>query len=176
MKDDGDKKVETEKDSDDEDDKNAKPIPAFDQHRKEDPINQLVYAALKGCKIIVKTLLKKGVNINYFATSKSPDIADHTPLHAAAAGEHEHIARLLINNRANPRQSSRRLDTALHVACENSQTNIVRLLLDANKTDINNCYNDERKKPLMCACLCGNLDIIKALLDAKANVDAQALG
>ena len=140
----------------------------------------LCHAAMKGHKDIAELLIRKGANVNL-----------HEPLLLALAHQHTCVAKLLISNGTNINQknvcrklgNSKRLEcflcdgrapvTALHIAVDNGDLEIVKLLIE-NKAALcarngnQMCYQD----PLHIALKRSNPEIAECLIRAGSNVNA----
>jgi len=141
----------------------------------------LCHAAMKGHKDIAELLIRKGANVNL-----------HEPLLLALAHQHTCVAKLLISNGTNINQkkvwvqetfSRNELEcflcdgrapvTALHIAVDNGDLEIVKLLIE-NKAALcarrgnQMCYQD----PLHIALKRSNPEIAECLIRAGSNVNA----
>ena len=135
----------------------------------------LCHAAMKGHKDIAELLIRKGANVNL-----------HEPLLLALAHQHTCVAKLLISNGTNINQKKvcrkelecflcdgRAPVTALHIAVDNGDLEIVKLLIE-NKAALcarngnQMCYQD----PLHIALKRSNPEIAECLIRAGSNVNA----
>ena len=141
----------------------------------------LCHAAMKGHKDIAELLIRKGANVNL-----------HEPLLLALAHQHTCVAKLLISNGTNINQKKvwvqetfsrnelecflcdgRATVTALHIAVDNGDLEIVKLLIE-NKAALcarrgnQMCYQD----PLHIALKRSNPEIAECLIRAGSNVNA----
>lgn len=112
-------------------------------------------------------LVSKGANVN------APyGIDKDTPLHFAADAGHEAIVQLLLTNGAILDQP---FDGPLFRAIPEGHESIVRLLL-AHGADVNNRDSLFGATPLISACAFGRTNVVKVLLDNKADINAQTKG
>ena len=141
----------------------------------------LCHAAMKGHKDIAELLIRKGANVNLYK-----------PLLLALEHKHTCVAKLLISNGTNINQkkvwvqetfSRNELEcflcdgrapvTALHIAVDNGDLEIVKLLIE-NKAALcarngnQMCYQD----PLHIALKSSNPEIAECLIRAGSNVNA----
>ena len=137
----------------------------------------LCHAAMKGHKDIAELLIRKGANVNLYK-----------PLLLALEHKHTCVAKLLISNGTNINQKKvcrkelecsveccdgRAPVTALHIAVDNGDLEIVKLLIE-NKAALcarngnQMCYQD----PLHIALKRSNPEIAKCLIRAGSNVNA----
>ena len=137
----------------------------------------LCHAAMKGHKDIAELLIRKGANVNLYK-----------PLLLALEHKHTCVAKLLISNGTNINQKKvcrKKLEcsveccdgrapvTALHIAVDNGDLEIVKLLIE-NKAALcarngnQMCYQD----PLHIALKRSNPEIAECLIRAGSNVNA----
>lgn len=106
----------------------------------------------------------------------APDRNGYTPFHTACQrGSIDTVAYLLENrvpHTIDINLPNKTGDTPLHTACLRRRPTIASLLLEANEVDINQ-RNHSRETALHCACRRGWTDIIKLLLDHKADMHAR---
>lgn len=119
---------------------------------KKPPRGALVEATQMGDEETVKSLLKKGANVNEI-NPRSPD--DGTPLICAASASNTEIARLLIDRGADLEKKNGIGDTALIVAIRGGYTEVVRLLVDkgANVDARNNDGDTALMEASRCNCI-----------------------
>lgn len=136
------------------------------------PTNDFLEAARDGKYDLVREMLAHA--------AASLVVAEHrwdskTALHLACFGDHLEVAQLLLKSGANVAAVDWFKRTPLHDACMKSDSSLkmVRLLLD-NGADTETKDNDGWT-PLHFACEKLNLEIIRLLLQRKANIDAQKL-
>ncbi|KAL5089141.1 hypothetical protein Trisim1_005994 [Trichoderma cf. simile WF8] len=86
---------------------------------------------------------------------------------AAIRGDANTVGRLLATNKVDPDSKDKRAGrTALSWATENGHTEVVQLLLDTNKVNVNS-VNSDGSTPLHYASLRQHEDIVKVLLDTR---------
>lgn len=95
-------------------------------HISREGLTPLVCAAGIGHKLIVKTLIAKGAEVDRRETN-----AGLTPLITAVMNGQEAVARILLDAGADIDQLSRVGTTALSTACYKGYENLVRMLLEA---------------------------------------------
>lgn len=109
-------------------------------------------------------------NINKFINVNCANYKGYTPLHAAAVYGQTNILKMLIGYGADVNSLTiSEQYTALHLAVQNRMNEIVNVLLDFEKCDLNkqdNCGNSV----LHYACLVGDADIISRLLKHGADL------
>ncbi len=123
--------------------------------------NALLYATQGGHYNIVETLLMAKSDVN-FATKCSRE----TALTLASQRGKDDLVRLLLNYKANIDHESKS-GTALSCAAQGGHIDIVRMLLEAGaQTESGN-----GQTPLMLASYCHHVQVMKLLLEYKANVN-----
>jgi ankyrin repeat protein len=129
-------------------------------------------AAYQGLHDEVARLLGEGVDINSLGRSWG------TALHAASSAGKGIIVELLVNRGADPQMCLRPLGTALQAACRGSSLDVVTILLaagaDPNISSGNITGNMFETSALHVASSRGDESIVKMLLEAGANVNAEA--
>jgi uncharacterized protein len=93
----------------------------------EDGISGLHLAAFYGLADTASELLARGAKVDV------PDSLQTTPLMYAASAGHSETARLLLRTGANPGLSCARGCTALHRACQNRHSAVVRALVECTQ-------------------------------------------
>lgn len=119
-------------------------------------------SALDGNMEKVKELINGGVNVN------SPDSEGHTALMFAAFNGHSDIVLTLLESEAAIDRRDLMGRTALLYASTGPFPETVKILLDKG-AEPNIVDSDEHFSPLMHAAAEGNLDVVKILLEFKAN-------
>ncbi|XP_063168598.1 B-cell lymphoma 3 protein [Candoia aspera] len=96
-----------------------------------------------------------------------------TPLHLAVITAQPSLVKLLLSHRASPMVLDRNGQTALHLACEHGSHRCLQELLDGSPTPLDlEARNFEGFTPLHLAVGASSRDIVLALLDHGADVDA----
>lgn len=97
----------------------------IDSHSK-DGFTPLALASFFGNTDVAEFLVNQGANVELPATN--PMLV--APIHAAVAGKHRAIARMLVENGANVNARQQHGWAPLHAAAQNGDEELVRLLLD----------------------------------------------
>lgn len=113
-------------------------------------------------------LLKLGVNIN------APCSRQRTPLMQAAKHGNETVARLLLENGADPLLEEFRSETALHIAALHGHDAILNRLLEAGANI--NAVNSRRTIPIQEAANANKLSIVKKLLKLHRDAEMNPVG
>ncbi|PWT83075.1 MAG: hypothetical protein C5B57_07555, partial [Blastocatellia bacterium] len=121
-------------------------------------------AAKQGDSAAVRTLLRKGVDVN----TAEPD--GTTALHWAVRANHLETARLLVSAGANVNLATRYDVTPLSLAATNGSTVLIRTLLKAGANP--NARGIAGETTLMTAARTGRLDALNELLAHGADVNA----
>lgn len=116
--------------------------------------------------VVAKMLEKKDASkcINVMDNSK------YTPLIQAVSSNQYDIAKLLLENGANPNLCDKNSITALYAACDNNNLKMVKLLLD-HKADPNLVKKDYYYIPLYAALSRKNFEMVEMLVNNGANVN-----
>merc|ERR1711879_897147 len=118
----------------------------------------------------VQILLDRGVDVN----SENED--GSTGLNMAAHGGHVGSLRVLIDARADVNHQNRHGESALHNAVLQDQTRCAKLLIES-KANVNlqlkrpKSRHLKKSTPLMVAAMGNNLDILKHLVEADADLN-----
>jgi ankyrin repeat protein len=129
-------------------------------------LTPLGFACASSRSDIVEELVKLGVDIN-----KSGRIDKETPLMVACRIDNEKSVKILIEHGADVNALSILDETALMYAAQNGNSNIVTILL---KQDVPRVHKDIALIKA-CGSEMANLDVVKALVQAGANVNYQLL-
>lgn len=92
-----------------------------------------------------------------------------SPLHIAVTDGNAELARMLLENNANPNRLAM-WDAPIHVAVQNENSEIVQFLLDAGA--VTEQLNGDGMTPLIIAAARGNVAIARQLLDRGAEPDS----
>jgi ankyrin repeat protein len=129
----------------------------------------LAKAADKGNLDDVKKLVFQGVDIDSNTGSYG-----ETPLGNAADNDHLDVLQFLLDKGARPDFADHEGSTPLLHACNTDHTDCALALINAGANV--NLASNWRRTPLMYATQKGNDTIVKALLDHKADIDANCSG
>ncbi|CAI7678719.1 unnamed protein product [Penicillium pancosmium] len=121
-------------------------------------------AALWGNTNAVKHLLKKGAHSNAFLSGYSS-----SPLYHAADGRHVKMVQLLLD--AGAHDTTHNMAT-LNVALHKGPPKIVELLLLDGRVEVNADISESGLKPLHKASFLGNVEAVRSLLSAGADIHA----
>lgn len=123
----------------------------------------LHYAAESGHEVMVKRLLDHGV-------ADCEDTSGRWAIHHAAANGYEGAIRQLVlkGGRSYETVLTRSGDTALHHAAQYGHTNVVQVLLEEFRWDVN-LTGQDLKTPLHIAAASNHRQMVKLLLKHKAN-------
>ena len=136
-----------------------------------DPKTALMIASEGGYIEIVKLLLNKGATINLRSMKKQRDNTfPDTALTLGIKNRHVDVVKFLLDMGAdiNYRNGSP-FDIAVTVP---NNLEVVKLLVDDYKVNIENTIDDGKETPLMKAIQEGNIDTVRFLLKKGVNVDA----
>ena len=127
----------------------------------------LIYAIIGGNRDIVSALLHANAKVN--------DCNNHgrTALFKAVDTNNKEIADMLIKSGADVNRSDDNRQTALFVAVNHNNNDMTAMLIE-NGANVNvSCKYEgiDEYTPLMLAAKKGNLEIVKALLHAQANIN-----
>lgn len=142
--------------------------------------NTLHYAVKGGSLDIVELLLERGFNKDTRNNNSKNIHMGVTPLQIAVKKGHLEIVKTLIKSGANFKvliqyntQSINKENNPLHTAARKGYTEIANYLVLEKQMDVN-ARNDWDLTPLHFAAINGNLDIVKLLIDNRANVEAKS--
>tara|TARA_R110000868_G_scaffold346617_7_gene607732 strand:+ start:1135 stop:2577 length:1443 start_codon:yes stop_codon:yes gene_type:complete len=110
------------------------------------------------------TLLAAGANPQFNQTNEFQD----TPLIAAAYRDQGDIARLLLGKKINPNQQNTEGCTALLIAAQLNNAEIVELLIK-HGADVNAIHDKTKVTPLYIAAQLNHIDTVRLLLNNKAD-------
>lgn len=113
---------------------------------------------------IVRLLIEHGAKLDVTGGPQGK-----SPLHIALEGGDTELARVLLENNANPNRLAM-WDAPLHIAVRSDSQEVVDLLLDAG--GITESLNGDGETPLIIAAAQGSVVIAKQLLDRGANPDS----
>ncbi|KAL4919526.1 ankyrin repeat-containing domain protein [Aspergillus aurantiobrunneus] len=117
---------------------------------------------------VVKLLLDRKVDINH------RDRADWSPIHDASAYcPNAEIVRLLADAGANLTETAANSQSPLHLAASKPRPDIVAVLLEFRGTLDIEQRNGSGETPLIKAVMSGNMECIRRLLHAGADINAQ---
>lgn len=139
---------------------------AQSERTKDTPLS---LACSGGRMEVVEYLLSKGAN------KEHRNVSDYTPLSLAASGGYVNIIRLLLSHGAeiNSRTGSKLGISPLMLAAMNGHTAAVKLLLEMG-SDINAQIETNRNTALTLACFQGRHEVVKLLVERKANIEHRA--
>ena len=136
-------------------------------------VGEILYlAASEGNDSMVDTLIKAGANANTVT-----DVSSGTPLHAAAAGGHLSVARILLENGASVVLETKLGHTPLHIAAAANRLKVVQMLLEHGANP--KATAKDGSIPLHKAQAAGHSDVMQLLesdVNANANANAAAKG
>ena len=135
------------------------------EHKDDDGVTALMYAAKLGQKKIVDLLLKKGALID------TQDNHGNTALTIAAYNGYKATVQLLLDNGASINITNNNGDTALMLAAYKGYKEPVQLLLDKGASI--NIMNKHGNTALMLAAFQGEHEIVNILKNAKSKLLAQ---
>ena len=128
----------------------------------------LFFASGSGALKVVNLLLRYGAQVNFIRDDVRAkfDLEADTALGIACKNGHLPVAKVLIENGANPDVGA---NPAMHAAALANKPIMVDLFLQKG---VNVNARDSRKRTaLHCAVFCASVDVIQALLDARCDLD-----
>ncbi len=125
--------------------------------------NTLLYAAKKGDKDMIESLILRDASINVL------DDAWETPLHIAVRQNNTDITQLLLLNKANVNIQDSDNETPLHIAARQNNEDIINLLI-FYRANVN-VQNSIGETPLHIAIKQDNENITESLISNGANID-----
>jgi ankyrin repeat protein len=132
----------------------------------ESPLMAAIAASMKNHRTTSSILIEAGADVN----AATQDNA--TPLIFAAATGNADLVRLMMTAGADPSPQSKKLNmSALHIACDRNHSEVVRLLLRDNRTNVEARDKDNKTALIICT-LNGATEGVEDLLDHRADVDA----
>jgi len=130
---------------------------------------ELIEAVMEGNTNLVEQLLKHpNTDVNHVCEE---DGEITTALIAAVLGNRDKIAKLLLENRADPDLINQYHNSALIAASKNNSIEIVKTLLDFGANP--NIRNERERTPLIVSVMYNNIGISKLLLEKGAKIDLQ---
>jgi ankyrin len=111
---------------------------------------------------IAKELIEKRAEVNM----KNKNGA--SPLHLAVMEGHLDLTKVLLD--AGARVKDKEKNNAIHLATSTGQSEILKLVINKNKSKLND-QNADKNTPLHLALNLGNIDIIRILIDNGANIN-----
>eukprot|EP00817_Percolomonadidae_sp_ATCC50343_P006068 CAMPEP_0117426514 /NCGR_PEP_ID=MMETSP0758-20121206/6602_1 /TAXON_ID=63605 /ORGANISM="Percolomonas cosmopolitus, Strain AE-1 (ATCC 50343)" /LENGTH=172 /DNA_ID=CAMNT_0005211707 /DNA_START=520 /DNA_END=1035 /DNA_ORIENTATION=+ len=134
-------------------------------NRKDKFNNTALYAACcHGNTALVNLLIEHGAEVN----TKNDD--GYTPLYRVCKRGNLDMVNLLIEHKANVNEKGNEDRTALLIACEEGHFKIIQRLLE-EEADVNAVSKDMKWSPLFMAIGQGSLEIVKLLVNYKANTN-----
>jgi len=127
----------------------------------------LYYASFQGHSGVVKLLLEAGAN-----TELAENLTESTPLMAATYRRHADIVKLLLKHGANIDNVNMHGQTALSMASEHDISDVMGILLE-HRANPNIAETTEGWTALHFACFNDQIEAVRLLLNAGADVDAQ---
>jgi ankyrin repeat protein len=125
-------------------------------------------AAKWGYVAVVQALLAVGsIGVN------AQDNLRETPLHCAAQYGHVEVVQALIQKDANINAANKLGDTPLHEAVRNRCVAVVQALLAVGSIEVNARDRSNRSTPLHLAALMGHVEVVQALIQKGANINAK---
>ena len=124
----------------------------------------LVVASQNGHVEVVRVLLNIG------KADPNEIGANMAPLYIACVKGHKEIVEALLKSGANVDEKHKGTTTALFVACHNGFTEVVSTLVKQGRANVHIRCGKHKMTPLGIATRQGYLDVIKILLDAKADM------
>jgi ankyrin repeat protein len=119
---------------------------------------------------IIKLLIENEANIDI----DKPTNLGFSALHLASIGGNLEIMKILIENGANVNRLNEKYGAPLHQAMASGNVNVIRYLISEAQADIN-LLTCDRTTPLMTATARGHFEIVKVLLEQKAEVNIQTI-
>lgn len=133
---------------------------------EEGTVTKLYEASMEGCVTTLDSLIQKDPLI-LSKISLTP--FDETPLHISALLGHLHFTKKIVCHKSKGSRLAAELDshkrTPLHLASAEGHTEIVKVLLEANK-DMCLAKDEEGKIPLHYAAMRGRIEVIRLLIIA----------
>ena len=126
----------------------------------------LYEAVSQGTTQVAKMLLERGANVN-----KTSPKTNETALHKCVAMDYVGMTRLLVESDADPSiKMTNNLYTPICVAVEQKNKNCVQYLLNLPNVEIDVVTRDHQT-PLGIAAQCDNVEIMKTLIQAGADIN-----
>ena len=117
-------------------------------------------------------MLKEEEREKYLNTSNKKQ---ETPLHVAVRENKEEMIKLFLSHGANPTRKTADRSTLLHIACQNGNSNSVRIILESincekKKKELIDFQNNSKATPLILAAKKGYVDCYRAMEIANPNL------
>ncbi|XP_063416214.1 uncharacterized protein LOC134697856 [Mytilus trossulus] len=146
-------------------------LPHFEKHLKAEDI-----VDAKDKSTVIHKVSSSGFTdlLAYFVKKDMPninkqDIHGKTALHLAVLHRHQHIAEILLQQKADVHLRDNDNRAAIHIACNNGNLHMTDLLIKhkahTNKRDIHGLT------PLHLACIRGHTEVVELLAQAKAKMN-----
>ena len=135
-------------------------------HADDEGFTALHCAVLEGYPDVVQVLIDAGADI------EAKDEKGRSPLHVACLSGSLAVVKVLVGEGAGVCVSDDERPTCLTLAAWNGHTEIVRYLVDLPEGDVNHAYGFAATA-LHCAARQKHPDVVKVLIDAGADIEAQ---
>lgn len=140
-----------------------------DVHAKDSDNGQtpLMYAVQRGRADFVKWLIDSGAGVNL------RDVRKFTPLHVAAAGGHEDVVDFLVKAKADLNAEMYGLTPMMMAASSRNPAMVVKLAKLGASVNYASKTMNPGNTAIFSAILAGDAEMVKTLVDLKANVNAR---
>jgi len=140
-------------------------IGALLNHKNDTGCTALHYAAFYGHVDVIFALVEAGADLEVL------NMSGVTPLHWAVNRQHVAAAFTLLDCGANPDVRDKRGRNCLHVAAETGETQIASDLISVGGASVDAVVEDEGATSLHFAAANGHVEVLKVLLENKANIN-----